>query len=446
MAVRLQARDPEGRQTRESEPREKDQPVVEREREPGKARGQIVQAGDARPVGDTGEGEGHKNRTPSLRRPAAPETRERQRKEDRASVPERHSGAVVARRLDGAPAEDAVGEGKDVRKKPPRRFRERHRLAAAARVERRAARAIFGGARDRFEEREELRAREQESEDPRTERRRERRARAPSARPGELPREVDGAGGCAVKERFRMTSAERQPQRRRGQTDRGSAGRPGEPPQPEQQQRKRRRRRPHAPADPEYDVGREAPSDRAGHRGERAQAEVGKEEERREQGEKQREGAGERERERDGQPEAEPGRRVQDAGLRRSQKRVAGEHEAVPERETAVRGGLPDGRPPREVREGEVRQDRVGGRRRPARLRARAPGVRGRIQVGRPVEPAPKDGFSGEDEWQERENDCGRSRDGAHESPGEPHGESRRGGVGQPERESFDPWILDARR
>ena len=184
MAVRLQARDPEGRQTRESEPREKDEPVVQGEGEPGKARGQIVQAGRAGPVGDTGEREGDKNRAPSLRRPAAPETRERQRKEHRASVSERHSGAVVARRLDGAPAEDAVGEGKDVRKKPPRRFRERHRLAAAARVERRAARAIFGGARDRLEQREELRAREQEREDPR------RRAppRATRPRPVRAPR------------------------------------------------------------------------------------------------------------------------------------------------------------------------------------------------------------------------------------------------------------------
>src|SRR4029453_1250250 len=117
----------------------------------------------------------------------------------------------------------------------------RYGLGRGTLCEGRAAGAVLRRVRNRLEEREELRAGEKQRQHSCAESGEERAdARPAGVRPEELPQKVDDACRRAMEERLRVTAAERKPQRRRGEADRGAARLAREPAESEEQKRKRR--------------------------------------------------------------------------------------------------------------------------------------------------------------------------------------------------------------
>ena len=124
---------------------------------------------------------------------------------------------------------------------------------------------------------------------------------------------------------------------------------------------------------------------------------------------------------------------------------VARENEAVPQGKPAVGRGLPHGRAPGKVGEREVREDRVRGGRGAFFHGDRVPWVGGRVEIRGTVEPAAQEGLPREGEGQQGEDQGHARRDGRHEAPREPHGQRRRGGIGQPQCNGDDARILRLR-
>ena len=170
---------------------EEDEAVVQREREEGQPRQEVDQAGRARAEEPPGDDEPEEDRAARLLAglPFAKDFDAREREENGAGVRERHPGAVLPLRLDGALPVDAVRERQRGGKEPARRLPRFDRLGGVARGDGPAARPVLGGVLDRLENRQELRAREREPEQGREQRSAEGSRPPPPCPAEELPRE-----------------------------------------------------------------------------------------------------------------------------------------------------------------------------------------------------------------------------------------------------------------
>ena len=129
VAPGLEVMRPECGQARKPEAGEKDQPVVQGEREPGQPRGQVHDSRKARAVRQAGQREAGEHPAAAGDR-ARGEGEDRERKEHGARVSDRHSGPVFALRLDPALSVDSVGERQRVGQQSRRRRADRDRLPA----------------------------------------------------------------------------------------------------------------------------------------------------------------------------------------------------------------------------------------------------------------------------------------------------------------------------
>ena len=129
---------------------------------------------------------------------------------------------------------------------------------------------------------------------------------------------------------------------------------------------------------------------------------------------------------------------MEDRGLPRSEKRITGQQEAIPERQPSVRNSFLDRGAPRQPLEGDVRKDRIAHAADAMVGRKPLPWVPAVIDIGRPVQLASEKSLAREKQWQDDQKGANPPWHKPDEAPGQPQRQRRGAEICQPQGGNFE--------